>query len=392
MTSPSSAITFMPISKFLCFVPHIAWHRNAPKLSTTAKILKSPLQQKWIANTGVRKRCGHWQLASDEELAESTSLSMADGDGRGESRTNRVLEEIRQRLENELPGLFTSDSSDYEMYSPSVLFEDPLNKFRGTKRYASNISFLKESPVFTQAKFYLHSSRTLPDRNTIRTRWTLQMTVAALPWKPTVVFTGLSDYRVDLSSKLVIGHYDYWDSLASSKFFSPPAVVDLVSQCAPGSVLPYESLPSFVLLRRTQRLQVWKFDSEVTLIPVSNVQTADDSEPKAIFRPVLESDRTAAATSGNDYNGNDAQQQNSKSVTSCVAVARVDGKNQAYSEVRSIARTLRSAIASVPFADAADDSWLWVRASRGDRPKNYVDFVWIQLSKVNMDVETGVVS
>lgn len=392
MVSPSSMTLPKSLSKFYCFVPNLAWHRERSKTLTTAKIFKSPLQRRRIANIEVRKQQNHWPPANNEKPVKSTLLSMVDGERQGQTGVDGVLEEIRQRLERELPGMFTSDSANYEMYSRDVLFEDPLNKFRGTKRYASNISFLKESPVFTNAKFYLHSSGTLPERNVVRTRWTLQMTVAALPWKPTVVFTGLSDYRVDPSSKMVVGHFDYWDSLSSSGFFSPPAVVDLVSQCTPGSVLPFESLPSFVLLRRTQRLQVWKFDSDVTLIPVSNFRMNDGVESKTIFQPVLESTGTTATLDNSDYENRNVSQQNAKRISRCVAVARVSGDTPSHREVQSVARTLRSAITDAPFTEATDDSWLWVRTIPKVGSGKRFNFVWIELSGVNMNVEKGTVS
>lgn len=392
MMSPSYMTLPTSLSKFYCFVPSIAWHRDRSKGLTAADFLKSPLQRRRIAQIEVRKRRNHLRLVNDGEPVESISLSMADGEKKRQTGADGVLEELRQRLEHELPSMFTSDSANYEMYSRDVLFEDPLNKFRGTKRYASNISFLKESPVFTNAKFYLHSSGILPERNVVRTRWTLQMTVAALPWKPTVIFTGLSDYRVDQSSKLVVGHFDYWDSLSSSGFFSPPAVVDLVSQCTPGSVLPFESLPSFVLLRRTQRLQVWKFDSDVTLIPVSNFRVNDGGEPKTIFQPVLESAGTTATSNETDFDNRNVSQQNAKRISRCVAVARVDGDTPSYKEVQSVAQTLRSAVTDAPFTEAADGSWLWVRTIPRGRSRKRVNFVWIELSGVNMDVEKGIVS
>lgn len=383
---PISNLT--PMSNFTCFVSTFTGHRNSVGSPPATHISVSLSQRRRAVHSVVRKRRGCWRFSMNDEGAsvESSLPGMINGEKQDRKGVADILEEIRQRLEKELPDLFTSESANYSLYTRDVLFEDPLNKFRGAKRYASNISFLKESPVFTQAKFYLHSSRTLPDRSTVRTRWTLQMTVAALPWKPTVIFTGISDYRVDISSKLVTGHYDYWDSLSSSAFFSPPAVVDLVSQCTPRAVLPFESLPPFVLLRRTQRLQVWKFDSRVTLVPVSSVRLGSETELKAILQPIIESPRSTDTKSDDGYNGSDTPQQDGKSIGPYVAVARIDGGNPTSNEAYSAARALRSAVTDAPFSEPTDNSWSWIRVNRGGK---YVHFVWIELAHVDMSVETG---
>ncbi len=41
-----------------------------------------------------------------------------------------------------------------------------------------------------------------------------------LPWKPTLTFTGQTDYGVDASSGLVISHVDRWDALQRNAFLS----------------------------------------------------------------------------------------------------------------------------------------------------------------------------
>lgn len=176
----------------------------------------------------------------------------------------RLLEDLRE----DLRVLFDPDNRngpDTSVYNADVFFEDPLNQFRGAKRYASNISFLKKSPVFSDSTLVIHDSWIrqnvtadelgIPggdqERESIRTRWTLEMT-ANLPWKPRVVFTGTSDYVVDEETGKVSEHIDLWDSLTpeENKFFSMSAVRHLLDQAAPprkriGSVLedmPYTTL------------------------------------------------------------------------------------------------------------------------------------------------------
>lgn len=320
-----------------------------------------------------------WKLALNNGGAPDSSIRTVPGESSKfqRHRIEQVLEEIRQRLEEQLPTLFTSDSPDYELYSRDVLFEDPLNKFRGEKRYESNISFLKESFIFTEAKFILHSSRILPDRSKVRTRWTLQMTVAAFPWKPAVYFTGLSDYIVDMSSKLVVKHVDYWDSLSSSAFFSPSAVADLVSQCSPNGTQPFDMLPPLVPLRRTQRLQVWKFDKDVILEPVRRAQSINDKHTSILFKVT------------GTRNEKDVRRDDVEIVESAIAVARVAGSNPSLGEVHATARALRAAVSDAQFIEANDDdSWLWVRVGPNEDSAKHKHFVWMKLSHVSVEVET----
>jgi hypothetical protein len=39
----------------------------------------------------------------------------------------------------------------------------------------------------------------------VRTRWTLQLTMVAIPWAPTAYFSGVSDYDIDESTGKVRG-------------------------------------------------------------------------------------------------------------------------------------------------------------------------------------------
>lgn len=171
------------------------------------------------------------------------------------------VQAVADRLWNELPTLFDSAAKpDYSIYAESVTFEDPLNKFRGVSRYAANINFLNSSPVFATASLSLYDVRVIsPYRDTVRTRWALQM-VANLPWRPCAAFTGQSDYVVNDAGK-VCRHIDYWDSLPDSAFFSLSAVVDLLAQCRPGRISPLE-LGGFQLLRRTPVMEVRNFEMD----------------------------------------------------------------------------------------------------------------------------------
>lgn len=78
-----------------------------------------------------------------------------------------------------------------------------------------------------------------------------------LPWRPTISFTGTSDYVVD-SNGLIVRHVDYWDSLQDSAFFSLPAVLNVILQCRPSTVAPTD-LGGFELLRRTATFDIRRF-------------------------------------------------------------------------------------------------------------------------------------
>ncbi|PXF46740.1 hypothetical protein BWQ96_03431 [Gracilariopsis chorda] len=171
-----------------------------------------------------------------------------------------LVQEVAQRLRNDLPNLFNSKlDTHYSIYSDDVLFEDPLNKFRGVQRYKSNISFLGSSFVFSDAELRLFDLLIIGDeQNIIRTRWRLSMLVN-FPWRPCISFTGQSDYVVNLSTGKVVEHIDYWDSLDDSSFFSLPAFRDFVYQTRPG-VVSLNDLGGFELLKRTADFQIRKFN------------------------------------------------------------------------------------------------------------------------------------
>lgn len=171
-----------------------------------------------------------------------------------------VVQKVAQRLKSDLPNLFTSNlKTHYSIYSDDVFFEDPLNKFRGVQRYKSNISFLGESFVFSDAELRLFDLRIIGhEQNIIRTRWRLSM-IANFPWRPCISFTGQSDYVVNLSTGKVEKHIDYWDSLNDSSYFSFAALQDFVNQLRPGLV-SLNDLGGFELLKRTADFQIRKFN------------------------------------------------------------------------------------------------------------------------------------
>ena len=57
----------------------------------------------------------------------------------------------------------------------------------------------------------------------------------ALPWKPALLFTGISKYVVG-EEGLFVEHVDYWDSIENNEYFSWEAVKDIVKQVVPWKV------------------------------------------------------------------------------------------------------------------------------------------------------------
>ncbi len=93
----------------------------------------------------------------------------------------------------------------YSIYAPDVYFQDPLNKFRGVKRYKEMINFIQT--WFLDPKMDLHNIQHLGD--TIKTEWTLSWNTP-LPWKPRISIPGWSELGIN-SDGLIVSHIDYWN-------------------------------------------------------------------------------------------------------------------------------------------------------------------------------------
>ncbi|MEH2284306.1 MAG: DUF2358 domain-containing protein [Nostoc sp.] len=106
----------------------------------------------------------------------------------------------------------------YSIYAPEVYFQDPLNKFRGVKRYKEMINFIQT--WFLDPKMDLHNIQRLGD--TIKTDWTLSWNTP-LPWKPRISIPGWSELGLN-SDGLIVSHIDYWNcsrlDVVKQHFFS----------------------------------------------------------------------------------------------------------------------------------------------------------------------------
>jgi hypothetical protein len=93
----------------------------------------------------------------------------------------------------------------YSIYADNVYFRDPLNQFRGIKRYQEMIGFMTK--WFQGVKMDVHSIEQIGSN--INTRWTLHWTTP-LPWQPRIAISGRSELILD-ADNLIISHIDYWD-------------------------------------------------------------------------------------------------------------------------------------------------------------------------------------
>lgn len=278
-----------------------------------------------------------------------------------------VMSKVISRLRDELPNVFSAETADYSIYSPDVYFEDPLTRFRGTARYIANINFLSRSPVFATAKFHLHDIRVLlQSPSTVRTRWTLSMTLRAIPWRPRVAFTGQSDYVVDQSSALVVRHIDYWDSVPDSAFFSFPAVADLVRQCGPSSPFSANLVPEFILLRRLASFQIWRFSDDVMLVPEQSASASSSTSPPVFWKIATSSDKDVEPVNVRD-----------------IAVFPLPTQDRSPSAVRNTAEHFRSQLSNVAFAKPLPQSFC-VHLSDASTSSYQI---WVPLSTVSTAVD-----
>ena len=107
----------------------------------------------------------------------------------------KILKEDYQRF---------PENQTYEIYAENVYFKDPLNEFRGIKKYQAMIGFL--SKFFGNIEMEVHN--VTQKGTTIKTEWTLNMT-SPLPWKPRLSIPGWTDLEVS-DENLIVSHIDRW--------------------------------------------------------------------------------------------------------------------------------------------------------------------------------------
>jgi|MDTB01.2.fsa_nt_gb hypothetical protein len=124
---------------------------------------------------------------------------------------------LEKTLKKEYASFFSP--MERQFYAEDVTFVDPLTSFTGIDKYQNNVDMLAGRTslgriLFDDANIVLHNIKDLGE-NRIQTRWTLQVNVKFLPWKPRAKFTGVSIYTVsgEPGSEKVVRQEDYWDSV-----------------------------------------------------------------------------------------------------------------------------------------------------------------------------------
>ncbi|MEL6579139.1 MAG: DUF2358 domain-containing protein [Cyanobacteria bacterium J06621_12] len=115
------------------------------------------------------------------------------------TRSQQNLAEILREDYERFP-----ENQTYDIYAEDVYFKDPLNEFRGVKKYRDMIGFLQD--FFSNVEMEVHSLEQSDEL--IKTEWTLNMT-PPLPWQPRLSIPGRSELRVNQAS-LISSHVDYW--------------------------------------------------------------------------------------------------------------------------------------------------------------------------------------
>ncbi len=93
----------------------------------------------------------------------------------------------------------------YTIYAEDVYFKDPLNEFRGIKRYQDMIGMMTR----WLKQMQLEVQEIYQQDNVIHTKWRLSWTTP-LPWKPRVTIPGRSELTLNETDQ-IISHIDYWD-------------------------------------------------------------------------------------------------------------------------------------------------------------------------------------
>ncbi|GAB4832913.1 hypothetical protein Ancab_006932 [Ancistrocladus abbreviatus] len=175
------------------------------------------------------------------------------------------MKQLVRFLYEDLPHLFDDQGIDRTAYDERVKFRDPITKHDTISGYLFNIALLRK--LFNPG-FQLHwVKQTGPYE--ITTRWTMVMRFILLPWKPELVFTGLSVMGVNPQTGKFCSHMDYWDSIKNNEYFSVEGLRDVLKQLRIYKTPDLES-PKYQILKRATDYEVRKYS------PFNVVETEGD--------------------------------------------------------------------------------------------------------------------
>eukprot|EP00262_Sarcandra_glabra_P015723 TRINITY_DN490_c1_g1_i2.p1 TRINITY_DN490_c1_g1~~TRINITY_DN490_c1_g1_i2.p1 ORF type:complete len:260 (-),score=22.64 TRINITY_DN490_c1_g1_i2:572-1351(-) len=157
-------------------------------------------------------------------------------------------------LYKDLPHLFDEQGIDRTMYDERVKFRDPITKHDTIGGYLFNIGLLK---LIFRPDFQLHNVKQTGPYE-ITTRWTMVMRFLPLPWKPELVFTGISIMGINPNTQKFCSHLDVWDSIKENDYFSLEGLWDVLKQLRIYKTPELES-PKYQILKRTANYEVRKY-------------------------------------------------------------------------------------------------------------------------------------
>ena len=204
------------------------------------------------------------------------------------SEVSTTVTKLKQVLAKEYISFFNPMVDSW--YAKDVTFDDPMTSLSGVDSYRSNVDMLAGRTLmgkvlFDGAGINLHSvtGGEVTEKNDsveiddVITRWTLRMTVKALPWKPEPVFSGVSVYKLQPGGKegvTIVGQTDYWDSIniKEGTNMSVPqqqyqkvgkgiAISDFLDQLKPEGFVAAAAAPElpYLLLRRGDGYELRKY-------------------------------------------------------------------------------------------------------------------------------------
>ncbi|XP_010925264.1 uncharacterized protein [Elaeis guineensis] len=193
-------------------------------------------------------RISKWALRSSSSSVEQSPPAPA-GPGVVDA------EGLVKFLYEDLPHLFDEQGIDRSMYDDRVRFRDPITKHDTIDGYLFNIGLLK---VLFRPDFQLHHVRQTGPYE-ITTRWTMVMRFALLPWKPELVFTGISIMAVNPQTQKFCSHVDVWDSIEKNEYFSLEGLWDVLQQLRIYKTPDLET-PKYQILKRTATYELRKYE------------------------------------------------------------------------------------------------------------------------------------
>uniref|UniRef100_A0A1D1XUV7 Heme-binding-like protein At3g10130, chloroplastic n=1 Tax=Anthurium amnicola TaxID=1678845 RepID=A0A1D1XUV7_9ARAE len=164
------------------------------------------------------------------------------------------VEGLVQFLYDDLPHLFDDQGIDRAMYDDRVRFRDPITRHDTIDGYLFNIRLLR---LLFRPDFQLHHVRQTGPYE-ITTRWTMLMRFILLPWKPELVFTGISIMGINPETRKFYSHVDIWDSIKNNDYFSLEGLWDVFKQLRIYKTPDLET-PQYQILKRMGNYEVRKY-------------------------------------------------------------------------------------------------------------------------------------